>query len=665
MTKHTDIPKGRTRKPADGRAALPAKPSWEKRAREAEKQLKALAKPDEPDPDEMKQWLDRWGGSPIEYGDDNRWTIFGEGLTPFPDQQTQADTAWYSLHVMHANAIACTGQTGKFDHWRRFDPATGTWHEIDEDTIMALVRAVAGKVTDSYVNSAYKLMCKCVLGAPSVFDGEPLGMPDVVPTADLDSDPRYRACLAQNGEPAVVDILENRVVTNPDEIAALGLWFTRPYPPGVRIVPNCDLGGDINGENFDRHKEKLDFTDTGYEPNEDPDDEWTDQEYTWAQAGFSGWEKPSRRIMLFVGPSGGGKSTKLTMLLSAEGDHATQGYVADLSNKDSETRFTPKEAWCWKPIVGYDDAPDSRWKWSIILPASSGSVIPCETKYGKKKRERLRGITTAWVATNPRRLAWVGVNTEGGEERAKIVNIVARPRQARDPQDKLAEWEHLSVQGMAENDIELQEAVAAKRIRYQSMWLTPPPDTANVERNTLQAQEAAVPPLDAWLSDLFVYGDDLELRSWKEVLRRGADEHPEGSLEPWLLETDLNNKEWLVVPQKGYGTERIDIANLASRARDIHKHTFKQHGVKVKKFNVKGKTVSGLAGVGMREPRIPGDDGSDPVPDPAWEEACRTDAAATANWQEDQAEKRRQAAAKHRRYLDDYADRRRRKDIDG
>ena len=546
------------------------------------------AAPDTPDDDQGLQdaWLKRWGGSPIEIDDDHRWSIFDDGWTPFPGKQSQQHTAWLGLHVMSECAIGLLDEDGGIDHWRRWDPATYTWRRLSEAAIRALLVAIVGTVSsNAHANGAVNLLDACAQGPRVGNDSMALQRPRLVPVSELDANSRYRASPS-----GIADLDENRLITDPDEIAALGLWATKSYHVEVEI----DF--DLNDPDA---AERIALLDDSFADPESAD-------YFWDEAGYSGRGLPSGRVVVLMGPSRAGKSTVLSALLHSEGDFAQGGRVSDLTKAHHEPRFSVDRAWCQVPIVCYDDGPEEPWHWSSILPGSGGATMICEEKNGA--HWKAPSISTAFIAMNPDRLRWVGVNKEGAPERLRIIRFKARSPEDRDPEDKLTEWGYHSVQELVTKDEILHKAVVARRIRKQSERRHPPRVPAHIAENNDVAVSDAYPPLEGWLLGLFEFGEGLCIEGWDSVLIRAGAEHPRGALEEWRLGTDdETGKLWLTVPKKGRGTERIDSVEVASRVRSLFKAEFKEHGVTRRTHRIDNRTVGWLHGVGMRpkEPDTP------------------------------------------------------------
>ena len=546
----------------------------------------------ETDPDDCIAWLKRWGGSEILLDDQRRWSIFSEpDWRQYPDKQSAADTASYALHVMSADAIAVLDDDDAIDHWRRLDRDTHVYRPLPSKALRALVVAILGDVgTDSQVNNALKLMDDIAMGPPDRIDDVELGRPKCVPKSELDKTPRYRPAL--NGW---ADLATNTLIDDIDEIKALGLYRTKCWR--VPFVPDCDLDDpDI--------AERMEFLFDGWEPNEDPDDEWTDEAYFWAEAGHTCWEKPGRRIPVVIGPSGAGKSTKLAAIVAADGDFAQDGRISDLTEKAHEPRFAVRRAWCEASFVAYDDGPDGRWHWSSILPGSAGAIMPCEKK-NVQEQERLPSISTPWIAMNPGRLKWVGVNVEGAPERLRIIKLLERPLEEQDPEDRLDEYGYDSVQEMVTKDLKLHMGINARRARNAAQWRRKPPLSANVERNGDEIQDLSLPPLEAWLTRRLAFGADQAVPGgWRDIMRAAAADHPEDSVDPWPLDEfldDYNGKTKLVITvprkggggSKGDGLDRLNEQAFAKRARDLFTEEFKH----VKRTPQGG--VGKLLGVGL------------------------------------------------------------------
>ena len=528
--------------------------------------LEAVPDPQpEPEPDEMAQWLTRWGSSEIVLDDDGRWSIFeADDWAEFPGKLNQQLAALLCLHVMAGDAIAVLDEEGGIDHWRRLDRDTHTYRPLSAKALRALATAVIGNVdNDTQINGAVKMIDDNAMGPPQQVGKIVLGRPRCVSVERLDDNPRYRAAL--NGW---IDLRANELIDDIEEIKALGLYLTRCLP--VPFVKDADLRDpDI--------AERMELIFDGFEPNADSDDEWTDEEWFWAQAGHTCWNKPNRRIVIIVGAPGAGKSTRLMALVAADGDYAIDGRISDLTAKHHEPRFSIKRAWCEAPLVAYDDGPDDRWHWSSILPGSAGAVMTCEIKNGGHLR--LPSISTPWIAMNPKRLKWIGVNTEGGPERVKILKLTDRPAEEEDPDDLLDEYGYDSVQEMATKDPMLHIGIVARRARYASLWRRKPPDTANVERNGLEVQQTALPPVEAWLTDVLKFGEGRRMY-WDDLLKKAADDHPKGSVDPWPLETDRHewtgkSRTFITVPRKGDGLEELTSTGLAKRARDLFPGQFR------------------------------------------------------------------------------------------
>ena len=552
---------------------IPAKPSEERKREAAQEIEERAARP--------ARWVQRWGDSPIDHDPaTGRWTLFEDPeWGPYPTEVGQQETAALALHVMGRNALVVRDEQGEVGHWRRFDPASHTWKPLSRGAIRALVTAISGGVkTNAHVNGAMALIDSVALGPPISLGDIAFGRPHVIDAERLDDNPRYRACQA-----GVVDLDHNEIIDDPARIDALDVWLTRSYPVPVEI--DCDLEDpDI--------AERMEFVFDGFLCDED-------ETWFWDQAGYTGREQPSRRIVVVVGPPGAGKSTKLMALVAAEGDFAQDGRISDLAARDHEPRFSVRRAWCEAPFVGYDDGPDGMWKWSIILPASAGAIMPCEIKNGGFVR--LPSISTPWIAMNPGRLKWVGVNTEGGPERLKILRLKARTEEETDPEEQLREWGYSTVQEMVTKDQRLHMGIVARRIRHQALNARPPSDTDNVKVESAMVQTEAHPPFEAWAQDLFVYGKDQSL-VWDAVMERAAAEHPEGSEVPWRLDTDDSGHKWLTIPKKGRGSERINSTEVANRVRELLKADFREHGVESGPVRIDGKVTRRLKGVGMRPP---------------------------------------------------------------
>ena len=209
---------------------------------------------------------------------------------------------------------------------------------------------------------------------------------------------------------------------------------------------------------------------------------------------------------------------------------------------------------------------------------------------------------------------------------------------------------------MVTKDEKLHKGIIARRIRKQAENPHPPKVPQEVTDSNDLAVADAYPPLDAWLLGLFVSGPGNVLEGWESVLRRGADEHPAGSLEEWRLDKDKDdpNRLWLTVPRKGRGTDKLDTVGIASRARDLLKAEFAAT-VRVTK-RVNGKAVGCLEGIAMRPPTQVGMDSIAARLEASRgdKDAERKDAARTAGWQAERAEKRAKHAEDHQRMLESH-----------